>query len=146
MLKQILLPGGAAALIGACALSAARAEQVSSRQPVPAQTVDAFVQQYDADHDGKLSLEAVIKAATAHFATLDVDHDGTVDPKEIVPAGVSDAEFGAIDRSNDKLLQREEYMSLVKQKFGTANGNLDNSLSKEELNSQAGQVLMRLLR
>ena len=102
MLKQILLAGSAAALISFCVPIVAHAQQSNTNQPVPTQTVDAFMQQYNTGHDGKLSLEQANKAAAARFAILDTDHDGTVDQKEIVPAGLSSGEFEAVPAGSSR--------------------------------------------
>ena len=45
--------------------------------------VDAFMQQWDTDHDGTLSVDEVKKAADARFDALDGDHDKTLDRKEL---------------------------------------------------------------
>jgi hypothetical protein len=39
-------------------------------------TVDTFLQKWDADHDGTLSLDEVKKAASARFNALDRNHAG----------------------------------------------------------------------
>jgi len=46
-------------------------------------TPQAFIEQWDADHDGTLSLDEVKKAASARFDELDRHHDGTLDKKEL---------------------------------------------------------------
>src|SRR5439155_22968599 len=46
-------------------------------------SADAFIRQWDADHDGTLSLDEVKKAAGARFDQLDRDHDGTLDRREL---------------------------------------------------------------
>ena len=133
------ISAAAAVLCGVLAMPAAQA------QPVSPQALNSFMQEYGGS-DGTLSLQQANKAAEKHFQALDTDHDGTVDENEIVPAGVSTAEFTAGDGPDkDKLIQKEEYMTIVKKKFTDADAKSNNKLTKDELNSEAGQKLMKLL-
>jgi Ca2+-binding EF-hand superfamily protein len=89
-------------------------------KPPAAGSVDAFIQQWDPDKDGTLSLDEVKKAAEAKFDALDKDKDGTLDAKELRGL-VSKSEMAKLDPDKD--------------------GTLD----KKELGSRAGKALMRLL-
>ena len=104
---------------------------------------DAVLQQWDADHDGTLSLEEVRKAAAARFEALDRDHHGTLDRKEL-GATMSPKEFREADADNDGTLDKNEYLAAVDKRFAAADKNHDGKLDKSELNSAAGRSLLRL--
>jgi Ca2+-binding EF-hand superfamily protein len=113
----------------------------------PAQTagvnVDAFVRQWDADHDGTLSLDEVKKAAAARFDALDRDHDGTLDRREL-GATMSPQELRQADLAKDRKLDKNEYLAMVEKRFQAVDQNHDGKLDKKELNSPAGRSLLRL--
>jgi len=77
-MRSKLLLGGTAVLFFALCCVAGQA-QSKSRGP----DLDAFMQQWDPDHDGTMSLDEVKKAADARFDALDTDHEGTLDKKEL---------------------------------------------------------------
>ena len=78
----------------------------ATAQNKPAGTkVDAFMQQWDTDHDGTLSADEVKKAADARFDALDGDHDNTLDRKELRGI-VSATEMTKADGDNDKTLDK----------------------------------------
>ena len=77
-MRSKLLLGGTAVLFFALSCVAGHA-QGKSRGP----DLDAFMQQWDPDHDGTMSLDEVKKAADARFDALDTDHEGTLDKKEL---------------------------------------------------------------
>ena len=133
---------GAAIMFGVAFAPTAYAQQ---EKPLSTQQLNSFMQEYGGS-DGTLTLQQATKAAQQHFGALDTDNDGTVDEKELVPAGVSTGDFTAVDPDKDKKIQKEEYLNLVKQKFNSADANHNKKLTKEELNSQSGQALMRLLK
>jgi Ca2+-binding EF-hand superfamily protein len=105
--------------------------------------VDAFIRQWDADHDGTLSLEEVKKAASARFDALDRDHDGTLDRREL-GATMSPRELREADLAKDRKLDKNEYLTMVEKRFQAADQNRDGKLDKKELNSPAGKSLLRL--
>jgi Ca2+-binding EF-hand superfamily protein len=115
--------------------------------PAPMQaagvTAYGFIRQWDADHDGMLSLEEVRKAAATRFETLDRDHHGTLDRKEL-GATMSPKEFREADADNDGTLDKNEYLAAVEKRFAAADKNHDGKLDKNELNSAAGRSLLRL--
>jgi Ca2+-binding EF-hand superfamily protein len=113
-------------------------------RPPAAGGVDAFIQQWDPDKDGTLSLDEVKKAAEARFDALDKDKDGTLDAKELRGL-VSKSEFTKLDPDKDGTLDKTEYQALVAQRFQAADPDKDGTLDKKELNSRAGKALMRLL-
>jgi Ca2+-binding EF-hand superfamily protein len=109
-----------------------------------AASLDTFIQQWDPDHDGTLSLDEVKKAADARFDALDTDHDGTLDKKEL--RGVLSAQdVIKADPDKDGTLDKAEYEAIAANRFQAADPDHDGTLDKKELGSPAGKALMRLL-
>jgi Ca2+-binding EF-hand superfamily protein len=111
----------------------------------PAGDVDAFMQQWDPDKDGTLTLDEAKKAADARFDALDKDHEGTLDRKELRGL-VSKKDFAKGDADKDGTLDKSEYQALVAQRFEAADPDHEATLDKKELGSRAGQALLRLLK
>jgi Ca2+-binding EF-hand superfamily protein len=103
------------------------------------------IRMFDTDGDGTLDLAEVKKAASALFARLDRDHDGTLDKRELA-GRLSPKEFAAADPDHDGTLTADEYLAVVEQRFNAANPDKDGTLDAKELNTSAGQALLRLLR
>jgi len=103
------------------------------------------IQMFDTDNDGTLDLAEVKKAAFALFAKLDRDHDGTLDKRELA-GRLSAKELAAADPDHDGTLTADEYLAVVEQRFNAANPDNDGTLDAKELNTRAGQALLRLLR
>src|SRR5438552_1038401 len=80
---------------------------------------DAFIRQWDADHDGTLSLDEVKKAASARFDQLDRDHDGTLDRREL-GATMSPQELRQADVAKDRKLDKNEYLAMTEKRFQAA--------------------------
>ena len=138
-MRSKLLPGGTAVLFFALSCVAGQA-QGKSQGP----DFDAFMQQWDPDHDGTMSLDEVKKAADARFDALDTDHEGTLDKKElrrVVPA----KEMTKADKDNDATLDKAEYAAIAAERFQAADTDHDGTLDKKELGSKAGKSLMRML-
>jgi Ca2+-binding EF-hand superfamily protein len=138
-MRSKLLLGGTAVLFFALSCVAGHA-QGKSRGP----DLDAFMQQWDPDHDGTMSLDEVKKAADARFDALDTDHEGTLDKKEfhrIVPA----KEMTKADKDNDATLDKAEYAAIAAERFQAADTDHDGTLDKKEMGSKAGKALMRML-
>jgi Ca2+-binding EF-hand superfamily protein len=106
--------------------------------------IDAFIQKWDPDKDGTLTLDEVKKAADARFDALDKDHDGTLDRKELRGL-VSKQDFAKLDPDKDGTLDKNEYQALVAQRFEAADPDREGTLDKKELSSRAGKALLRLL-
>jgi hypothetical protein len=116
---------------------------VGSTQAKRLSVVDTFIQKWDVDHDGTLSLDEVKKAASARFDELDRDHDGTLDRREL-GATVTAWQFRRTDTDKDGTLDKNEYLAMVEQLFRAADKDHDGTLDRKELNSRAGRVLLRL--
>jgi Ca2+-binding EF-hand superfamily protein len=106
-------------------------------------TADGFIRQWDADHDGTLSLDEVKKAAGTRFDELDRDHHGTLGRKEL-GATMGRQEVRQADADNDGTLDKNEYLALVEKRFKAADKNHDGKLDKKELHSVAGRSLLGL--
>jgi len=105
--------------------------------------IDAFVQEWDSDHDGTLSLDEIKKAASARFDALDRNHDGTLDRREL-GATVNARQFRQANTDKDRTLDRNEYLAMVEKLFQAADQDHDGTLDKKELNSSVGGGLLRL--
>ena len=95
-----------------------------------AANLDAFMQQWDPDHDGTLSLDEVKKAADARFDALDADHDGTLDKKELGRA-VSASDLKRADTDKDGTLDKTEYEAIATQRFQAADPDHDGTLERK---------------
>jgi Ca2+-binding EF-hand superfamily protein len=104
-----------------------------------------WIRMFDGDNDGTLDLAEVKKAASALFDKLDGDHDGTLDKRELANR-LTPKELAAADPDHDGTLTKDEYLAVVEQRFGAANPDRDGTLDAKELNSKAGQALLRLLK
>jgi Ca2+-binding EF-hand superfamily protein len=103
------------------------------------------VQMFDTDNDGTVDLAEAKKAASALFDGLDRDHDGTLDKRELARR-LTPKELDAADPDHDGTLTKDEYLALVEQRFNAADPDHDGTLDAKELNSKAGQALLRLLK
>ena len=105
----------------------------------------SLIKMFDTDNDGTLDLAEVKKAASALFARLDRDHDGTLDRRELA-GRLSAKELAAADPDHDGTLTADEYLAVVEQRFNAANPDRDGTLDARELNTPAGQALLRLMK
>jgi Ca2+-binding EF-hand superfamily protein len=138
-MRTKLLLGGTAVLFFALSCVAGHA-QGKSKGP----DLDAFMQQWNPDHDGTMSLDEVKKAADARFDALDTDHEGTLDKKEMRRV-VSAKEMSKADGDKDGTLDKAEYEAIAADRFKAADTDNDGTLDKKEMSSKAGKTLMRML-
>jgi hypothetical protein len=54
--------------------------------------------------------------------------------------------LAAADPDHDGTLTKDEYLALVEQRFSAADPDHDGTLDAKEVNSRAGQALLRLLK
>ena len=87
----------------------------------------------------------VKSAAAARFVELNPDGDDSLDEREAAPVLPGEA-FRAADTDKDGKVSRAEYLAYVEGMFKAADPDGDGTLSRAELDSRAGQGLMRLLR
>ncbi len=104
-----------------------------------------WIRMLDTDNDGTVDLAEAKKAASALFDKLDRDHDGTLDKRELA-GRLTPKELAAADPDHDGTLTKDEYLAVVEQRFSAADPDHDGTLEAKELNSKAGQALLRLLK
>ena len=114
-------------------------EEVQAEQP----KINAFLQRWDTDHDGTLSVEEVREAATAQFEKLDRRHRGKLSRNQLAGI-VTFQQFRAADKDHKGTLDKFEFLALVELLFERADKNHNGTLDKRELGSGAGRALMRL--
>jgi Ca2+-binding EF-hand superfamily protein len=78
------------------------------------------------------------------FDRLDTDRDGSLSIKEL-QGRLSGKDFSAADPDKDKTLTKDEYLTVVEQRFKAADTDGDGTVSAEEFRKPAGQALARLL-
>jgi Ca2+-binding EF-hand superfamily protein len=100
---------------------------------------------FDTDNDGTIDLAEAKKAASSTFDRLDRDHDGTLDKRELARR-LTAKELAAADPDHDGTLTKDEYLAVVEQRFKAADPDQDGTLDAKELNTKAGQALLRLLK
>jgi Ca2+-binding EF-hand superfamily protein len=105
--------------------------------------VDAFLEQWDTDHDGTLSLDESKKAAVARFGELDRNHKDSLTRSQLAGI-VSYRQFRQSDINKDGRLDKTEFLSLVEKLFQEADKDHDGTLDKQELRSPAGRALLGL--
>jgi Ca2+-binding EF-hand superfamily protein len=104
-----------------------------------------WVRMLDTDNDGTVDLAEAKKAASALFDKLESDHDRTLDKRELANR-LTRKELAAADPDHDGTLTKDEYLAVVEQRFSAADPDHDGTLDARELNSKAGQALLRLLK
>ena len=112
---------------------------------LPAWAAPNPIRMLDTDNDGTVDLAEAKKAASALFDKLERDHDGTLDKRELAHR-LSAKELAAADPDHDGTLTKDEYLAVVEQRFAAADPDHDGTLDARELNSRAGQALLRLLK
>ena len=113
--------------------------------PVEAQrpNLDAFLEQWDTDHDGTLSLFEIKRAAIARFQQLDRNHKGHLSRNQL--AGVlTFQQFRKADKDKDGPVDQDEFLSVVEVRFQAADKDHDGTLDKRELGGSAGRTLLKL--
>jgi Ca2+-binding EF-hand superfamily protein len=126
-------------------LAFAAATVLAGVSPVAAKSRHSnLIRMFDTDNDGTVDLAEAKKAASALFDKLDRDHDGTLDKRELAHR-LTAKEFAAADPDHDGTLSKDEYLAAVEQRFTAADPDHDGTLDAKELNTKAGQALLRLL-
>src|SRR5262249_21379856 len=129
--------------LGILAFGAISAIAIPTQAQAERFNVEAFIQQWDADRDGTLSLEEVKKAATARFEALDRRHKGILTRTQL--AGVlSFQQFREANADKQGALDLNEFLSVVEKLFRAADKDNDGTLDKKELESSAGKALLKL--
>jgi Ca2+-binding EF-hand superfamily protein len=105
--------------------------------------IDAFLQQWDTDHDGTLSVDEIKKAAIARFEELDRNHKGRLSRSQLA-GGLTFQQFRKADKDKDGTLDQDEFLSVIEELFQAADKDHDGTLDKKELGSSNGRALLRL--
>lgn len=137
MLAGVMLAG---VMLGT---AAAQTPDLPTRRPEEAQADP--MRAFDVNKDGKLGLAEVKSAAAARFDELNPDHDDSLDEREAAAVLPGEA-FRQADTDKNGTVNKAEYLAYVEQIFKMANPDGDGTLDRAELESKAGQGLMRLLR
>ena len=134
------------------ALLAAGAWIVLEGSSASAQTsgTDA-IKMFDKDSDGSIDLAEAKAAAADLFDTLDSDHDGTLTNAEL--GGRAELLRQLLPSPNpyksfsvEGAINKDDYLSLTETRFKLADPDNDGKLDAKELDSAAGQSLLKLLR
>jgi Ca2+-binding EF-hand superfamily protein len=104
---------------------------------------DVFLKQWDADHDGTLSLDEVKKAAEARFDALDRKHKGKLSRRDLGYT-VNGRRFLDADTNKDRAIDRNEYLALVEKLFRAADTDHDGTLDRKKLAAKSARPLLRL--
>jgi len=113
------------------------------RRPEEAQADS--MQAFDVNKNGKLELAEIKSAAAARFDDLNSDEDDSLDAREAAPV-LPEQAFRQADADQNGQVSKAEYLAYVERMFEAANPDKDGTLDRAELQSSAGQALLRLLR
>jgi Ca2+-binding EF-hand superfamily protein len=78
------------------------------------------------------------------FDRLDTDRDGTLDVDEL-RGRLSNEELQSNDPDHDGTLTKDEYLTIVEQRFKAADANHDGKLKIDEFTSAPGAALVKLI-
>ena len=133
-------------LLGAGALMVLEGSSVSAQTS----GTDA-IKMFDKDSDGSIDLVEAKAAAAALFDTLDANHDGTLTNEEL--GGRAEVLRQLLPSPNpykmfavEGVMTKADYLSLTETRFKLADPDNDGRLDAKELDSAAGQSLLKLLR
>jgi Ca2+-binding EF-hand superfamily protein len=138
--------------VAAVVLLTAGAWSVLQGSSVSAQTSGAeAMKMFDKDSDGSIDVKEAKAAAAALFDTLDSDHDGTVTNAELggraeVLRQLLPSPNPYMSYSVEGRMSKDDYLSLTETRFKLADPDNDGTLDAKELDSAAGQALLKLLR
>jgi hypothetical protein len=102
------------------------------------------LKQLNRDSDQTLEIPEVIDVAVQVFSAINPDNDLTLERKE-TEGRLTDADWKAVNKDNDKTLEMDEWLAIVRLRFNAADANRDGKLTAQELDSPAGQLLIKLL-
>ena len=105
--------------------------------------IDAFLQQWDIDHEGTLSIDEIKKAAIARFEELDRNHKGHLSRSQLAGT-LTLQQFRKADKDKNGTLDQDEFLSVIDELFQAADKDHDGTLDKRELGGSAGRTLLKL--
>ena len=98
----------------------------------------------DSNRDGKLDLDEIKRAAAALFDELDMDRRGALSRSKL-GRRLSGKDLASAGMGKHGMLTKDEYLSIVELRFGTADADHDGTISRAEFYSTAGLALRRLI-
>jgi EF hand domain-containing protein len=104
----------------------------------------AILHMLDTDDDATVDSAEAKKAAITLFDRLDTDNDGTLDANEL-SGRLTEDEIVAGSAHHNKTLTKDEYLSIVDERFKAADSNHDGKLDIQELSSLGGDAVVKLL-
>ena len=96
------------------------------------------------DSDQTLELPEAIAAAAAVFDGLSKDKGQTVTRADIADR-VGESDWSKVNRDRDQTLELDEWLTVARTRFGAADANHDGKLDAKELDSTAGQSLVKMI-
>lgn len=102
------------------------------------------LKQLNHDSDQTLEIPEVIDAATKLFYEINPDHDTTLERKATV-GRLTEADWKAVNKDHDNTIKMDEWLTVARQRFNAADANKDGKLTAKELDSPAGQELIKMI-
>lgn len=123
----------------------AHATSAQNQNPDLQQKRAAFAQKYfdriDANHDGVVTQDEYIAAASAHFNKIDTNGSGQIGTEQIASSPrmvrheqrVASHEVKRMDANGDGLVTQDEYMNAAKARFAKLDKNGDGFIDADEI-------------
>jgi EF hand len=102
------------------------------------------LKQLNHDSDQTLELPEALDASTKVFNELNKDNDLTLDKAEVAGL-VTNTEWKQFNSDRDGTIELDEWLRIVRARFTAADANKDGKLTAQELDSPAGQSLLKLI-
>jgi hypothetical protein len=102
------------------------------------------LKQLNHDSDQTLEIPEVIDAATKLFYEMNPDRDTTLERKETA-GRLTEADWKAVNKDKDNTIEMDEWLAVARQRFNAADANKDGKLTAKELDSPAGQELIKMI-
>ena len=96
------------------------------------------------DNDQTLEIPEVIDAATKLFSEINPDGDTTLERAETA-GRLTESDWKAVNKDKDETLEMDEWLSVARKRFMAADANKDGKISVSELDSPAGQMLVKMI-
>ena len=86
----------------------------------------------------------MIDAATKLFSEINPDGDTTLERSETA-GRLTESDWKAVNKDKDDTLEMDEWLSVARKRFVAADANKDGKISVSELDSPAGQMLVKMI-
>lgn len=96
------------------------------------------------DSDQTLELPEAIAAAAGVFDGLSKDRSQTVTRADIADR-VGENDWSKVNKDRDQTLELDEWLTVARDRFTAADANHDGKLDARELDSAAGQLLVKMI-